>query len=356
MARFFHPLLMVLARATESELARYVEFLKAENRVLRSKLPKRVICTPAEKRRLVKLGKPLGPAIKELITIVTPRTFARWASDAGKKKKYQPKRKPGRPRTPDEIRELVIKMANENGWGLGRIMGELKRLGLRNICKSTVRNILKENGFDLGPSRGEGTWDEFIRIHAKTLWATDFVSKKVWTKIGLVEFFILFFIHIDSRKVHIAGVSANPDGPWMAQQARNMCMFFDDCPDKPEYIVCDRDSKYTKRFESILNSGGIELKKTSIRAPNQNAYAERFAQSLQVESLDHFIVLGEKHLVHIVREYEKYYNEVRPHSARDNLPLSMDKPPDEVKCLGPKDVVCHERLGGLLRYYERKVA
>ena len=153
MIRFFHPLLVVLARATEPELVLYVEFLKAENRILRSKLPKRVICTPAERSRLVKLGKPLGSAIKELITIVTPRSFARWASAEGasKQKKKTPTRKPGRPRTPDDIRKLVIQMATDNGWGLGRIMGELKRLGLRNICKSTVRNILKEHGFDLGP-------------------------------------------------------------------------------------------------------------------------------------------------------------------------------------------------------------
>ena len=278
------------------------------------------------------------------------------ALPARQRKKYQPTRKPGRPRTPEAIRELVIQMAKDNGWGLGRILGELKKLGIQSVSKSTVRNILIENGFDPGPHRGEGTWDEFIRIHAKTLWATDFITKKVWTKCGLVDFFILFFIHIDSRKVHIVGITPNPDEPWMAQQARNMCMFFDDWSDQPEYIVCDRDTKYTKKFETILNSDGIELKKTSVRAPNQNAYAERFAQTLQIECLDHFVVLGEKHLQYLVREFESYYNDQRPHSSRGNLPLSMDKPPDEVECLGPGDVVCRERLGGLLKHYERKAA
>jgi len=219
MARFFHPLIMVLARATESELARYMEYLKAENRILRDKLPKRVVCTPAERQRLVELGKPLGSAIKDLITIVTPRSFARWVSAAGgTKPEKKTTRKPGRPRTPEAIRELIIQMANDNAWGLGRILGELKQLGIRSVCKTTIRNILKEHGFDPGPKRGEGTWDDFIRIHAKTLWACDFISKRVWTLGGLVDFFVLFFIHVDTRKVHIAGITPNPDGRWMAQQ------------------------------------------------------------------------------------------------------------------------------------------
>lgn len=168
--------------------------------------------------------------------------------------------------------------------------------------------------------------------------------------------FILFFIHVDTRKVHIAGITPNPDGEWMAQQARNMCMFFDDWPDKPEYIVCDKDTKFTEQFEAILESDNIELKRTAVRAPNQNAYAERFAQTLQQECLDHFVVLGEEHLRHLIREFVAYYNEQRPHSSRGNLPLSMDQPPDPVESLGPGDVVCHERLGGLLRHYVRKAA
>ena len=119
MSKFFHPLLTVLARATESQLARYVEYLKEENRILRDKLPKRVVCTPGERQRLVKLGKPLGSAIKDLISIVTPRSFARWVSAADKsKKERKTTRKPGRPRTPEATRELIVQMAKDNGWRL----------------------------------------------------------------------------------------------------------------------------------------------------------------------------------------------------------------------------------------------
>jgi hypothetical protein len=179
MARVFHPLILLLARATSNELAQMVDYLKTENRILRSKLPRRVDLTPAERERLVKHGKPLGTKIKELITIVSPRTFARWLNGETKSVGKQPG-KGGRPRKPEELRQLVVQMAKDNGWGLGRIMGELKKLGIM-IAKGTVRNILLENGFDLGPTRGEGSWDEFMKMHAKTLWACDFFSKKVWT-------------------------------------------------------------------------------------------------------------------------------------------------------------------------------
>ena len=201
MARLLHPLLLLLARATENELVRYIEYLKGENRILRSKLPKRIAVTPAERTRLVKLGKPLGSAIKELIIVVSPRTFARWVS--GNSSKGTP-RKPGRPRKPEEIRQLIVQMAKDTGWGYKRILGELEKLRIRNISRSTVARILKEHGFDPGPKRGHGTWHEFVQRHSKTLWATDFFTKKVWTPRGLVEYYVLFFIHIDTRRVHVA--------------------------------------------------------------------------------------------------------------------------------------------------------
>jgi putative transposase len=210
MTRFLHPLLLLLVRATESELVRMIEYLKAENRILRSKLPKRIKVTQAERAGLVKLGMRLGTTINELITIVHPRTFARWI--CGAKAKGKPRR-PGRPRKPEEIRELIVQMATNTGWGYKRILGELKKLRIRSISRSTVARILQEHGFDPGPKRGAGTWHDFVQRHVKTLWATDFFTKKVWTPRGLVEFYVLFFIHIDTRRVHVAGLTANPDGP-----------------------------------------------------------------------------------------------------------------------------------------------
>jgi putative transposase len=197
-----------------------VEYVKAENHMLRDRLPKRLKVTVQERRRLVKLGRPLGSAIRELITIVTPRTFARWLKGEGQGPTSKRPRKPGRPRTPDEIREWVVRMARETGWGYSRILGELKKLGIYAIARSTVKNILKEHGLDPAPKRGEGTWTDFLKRHAATLYACDFFSKKVVTLRGVVEVFILFFIHVSSRRVHIAGMSTNPTQAWTAEHER----------------------------------------------------------------------------------------------------------------------------------------
>jgi len=206
MARFFHPLILMLASLTRSELARQIQYLKAENEILRAKLPKRVTVTPKERRRLLNLGRRIGPALKHLVTIVTYRTFLRWL--AGDRAGTGPRRR-GRPRTDEEVRETIIRLAKENGWGYTRILGELKKLGVHRLCRSTVINILKEHGLDPGPQRGEGSWDEFLKIHAKTLWACDFLTKKVWTKWGLAEFYILFFVHVGSRRVYVSGMATH---------------------------------------------------------------------------------------------------------------------------------------------------
>jgi len=296
MYRIFQPFLLMLAQASEHELARMIEYLKTENRILREKLPKRINVTLPERRRLVTLGQPLGSKLKELITIVSPRTFARWASGEGVTKGKGSPRGTGRPRTESEIEDLVVQIAKETGWGYTRILGELKKFGIRSIARSTVVNILKRHGLDPGPQRGEGSWDAFVKRHAATLWACDFFTKKIWTKSGLVDMFVLFFIHVGSRRVHISGMTTHPDGVWMVQQARNLTMFFDEQADRPQFLLRDHDTKFVKEFDGILESEGIEVKALGPRAPNLNAFAERWVQSVKQECLDHFVVFGESHL------------------------------------------------------------
>jgi putative transposase len=178
MTKIWRGFLLILAQATDRELAKMVEFLKAVNRILRSKLPRRVDVTPTERRHLIKLGKPLGTKIRELISIVSMRTFHRWLKAEGASERIaESSSKGGRPKTPTDVRTLVLRMANENGWGFGRILGELKKLGI-TISKTTVKKILRANGFDLGPKRGQGTWADFVERHAKTLWACDFSRRK----------------------------------------------------------------------------------------------------------------------------------------------------------------------------------
>jgi putative transposase len=353
MKRFVHPLLLLLARATEKELVQMVEYLKAENRMLRSRLPKRIEATPAERARLLKLGARLGSKLKEVISIVHPRTFARWLSESESGKKP---RKRGRPRKPEQIRQLILDMAKATGWGYRRILGELKKLRIYNISRTTVKRLLQDNGFDPGPKRGYGSWAEFIERHFKTVWVTDFFTKTVWTMRGPVTYYILFFIHLHTRRVHIAGMTPNPDGDWMALAARNMSMIF--AEEKPEFqpthIIRDRDTKFTHQFCSVLETDGIEFRPIPPRSPNLNPYAESFVGRVKAECLNHFIVFGENHLRHILKEWVSYYHRFRPHQGLGNVPINT--PPAPLHEFRSEDVVRHEALGGLLKHYERRAA
>lgn len=347
--------LLLLAKATDRELAKIVEFLKTENQILRSKLPKRVDVTPAEKRELIELGKPLGTKIRDLISIVCLRTFQRWLkAEEHRAPAGTPSTTGGRPKTTIDVRTLVLRMAKENGWGFGRIVGELNKLGI-SIGKTTVKEILRENGLDLGPKRGRGTWAEFVERHAKTLWACDFFQKKIWTLGGPVDYFVLFLIHVGSRRVIMAGMTPNPTAAWVTQQARNMAMEFHEQDHEPTHLIRDNDGKFPAQFDEIFKSENVKVVRTAIQAPNMNAFIERWIQSLQVECLDHFVVFGEDHFRYLIESYLVHYNGLRPHQSLDNLPLDghVLEPPVDWK---PEQVACAESLGGVLKSYSWKAA
>ena len=138
MTQLFHPLLALIASSTDKELAKYIEFLKVENQILRDRIQGQVHTTYEERKRLLKFGKPLGRAVEELITIVLPATFKKWVL-LEKNGKLKPKASKGRRRKPTEHRDLVIKIAEETGFGLTRIIGELRKLGI-GIAKFSVEN------------------------------------------------------------------------------------------------------------------------------------------------------------------------------------------------------------------------
>jgi len=332
-----------------------VEYLKAENRLLRDRLPKRLRVTVQERRRLVKLGRPLGSAVRHLVTIVTPRTFALWLMGERQGATAKRQRKPGRPRTPDEIRRWVVWMAYETGWGYSRILGELKKLGIRAIAKSTVKNTLKEHGLDPGPKGGEGTWTDFLKRHAATLYACDFFSKKVATLRGVLEVFVLFFIHVSSRRVHIAGMTTKPTQAWTAARAReSLCFLAGHAGERP-LLLRDHDTKFEGAFDAVLGENGVRVNKVGPQAPNLNAIAERWVQTVQHECLDHFVVFGEAHLRYLLSEFIAHYHLERPHQGLGNRPLSGADPP-RVAAAASGDIACDQRLGGLLKHYRRRAA
>jgi putative transposase len=267
-------------------------------------------------------------------------------------RKRQPKG-PGRRPTPQDVEDLILKLARENGWGYTRALGELRKLGVGKACRTTVLNIFRDNGLDPGPRRGPGSWDEFVKRHLATFWAYDFFSVKSWTLRGVVDLYVLFFLHAGSRKVFLAGVTAHPDAAWVAQQARNLALHLEATGQKATHLLRDRDARFTPQFDAVLEAEGIGVKPISARAPNRNALAERFAHSTRRECLDHFVFLGEKHLRYALGEWQRHYNEESPHHGVGNRPLAEWHEPEAAGAFRPSDVVCEERLGGLLKHYRR---
>jgi len=364
MKNLYHSLLLLIAGSTQKELAAQLRYLKTENEILRSKLPKRVPVTAQEKNRLVKFGTELGKALGELVSIVAPDTLRRWIRES-KKPGGIKQGKRGRPRTKEEIRELIIKFARENDWGYTRIMGELKKLGITPPSKNTVKNILKENGLDPGPKRGAGTWDEFLKMHAASLWQCDFYSKKVLTLKGFRDLYLLIFLHVDSRRVFISPSTFHPNEEWVKEQANAFLEHTKTTGLEAKVVMHDRDTKFTASFDEILSSDQGEVKEAAFRSPNTNAFVERFIQTIQQECLDYFIVFGQEHMDHLVNEFVTHYHEERPHQAKGNDRLHVllgeccspkqkpESPPNDSADFG---IECRLRLGGLLKHYVRKAA
>ncbi len=348
-------MLAYVTGSVDDELLRRNEYLVAENRILRAQIPGRVKLSDGERRTLAQIGKRLGrKALGEIASIVRPETILDWHRrlvarkfDGSKKRRY-----PGRPMIDQAIEALVVRFATENcNWGYDRIAGAIANLG-HTVSDQTVGNILKRHGIPPVPGRKKTTtWKDFIRAHRAVLAATDFFTTEVWTLSGLVTYYVVFVMHVATRRVHIAGLTPFPDERWMTRVARNLTMADVGFLVDHQYVIHDRDSKYCPAFDDTLRGGGVTPVRLPPRSPNLNAHAERWVRSVKDECLSKLILFGEPALRTALQAYTEHFHGERNHQGTGNLLLF---PSEEIDRTGP--VRCRERLGGLLKFYHRAAA
>src|SRR5438309_8051724 len=350
-------LLAYITGTVDQELLLRNAYLVTENRILRDQLKGRVRLSDGERKTLAEMGQKLGKkALAEVAKIVKPDTILVWHRTlvAQKFDGSQQRQSPGRPKVDPEVEALIVRMAQENrSWSYDRIVGALANLGL-TVSDQTVGNVLKRHGIPPAPERKTTTtWKEFIRMHMDVLVATDFFTTEVWTLGGLVTYYVLFFIHLGSRQVHIAGMTPHPNEAWMVQVARNLTMEQWGFLSPGQYLIHDRDGKYCPAFQHIIDTAGVTRVPLPPRSPNLNAYAERWVRSVKEECLSRLILFGEASLRHALTQYVAHYHHERNHQGKGNVLLFPAVSP-----AGENEgtIQCRERLGGLLKYYTHEAA
>jgi putative transposase len=283
--------------------------------------------------------------------IVTPQTLMRWHRELVRRKwTHKPKRL-GRPSLDLQIRELILNLARENSrWGCVRIQGELRKLGVR-VGATTIRALLRREGLGPAPRRRGPNWSEFLRAQAEGILACDFFT--VETAL-LKTLYVFFFIELSTRRVHVSGATRNPDAAWVTQQARNLVFDLDDREAPVRFLVRDRDSKYTRPFDTVFETEGAEVILIPIRSPKANAFAERWVETVRHECLDWILVLGRRHLDRVLRTYAEHYNTERPHRGLALQTPEGSPPVNPAECV--PEIQRRDLLGGLIHEYEAVAA
>jgi transposase InsO family protein len=258
------------------------------------------------------------------------------------------RRGPGRPPLDKETVELIVRMARDNlQWGYMRIRGELLKLGIR-VSATTIRTVLRRAGLGPAPRRGGPSWSEFLRSQAHGIVAFDFFTvETVWLR----TLYVLFAIELGSRRVHLLGITRNPDSAWVSQQARNLAV--SEVLQGVRFVIRDRDSKFSGPFDEVFRTEDAQVIKTPVRAPKANAFAERWVRTARRECLDHLLILGRRHLERVLREFVSHYNAERPHRG---LRLAPPSPPISSSPVSSSAVRRRDRLGGLIHEYHREAA
>lgn len=284
--------------------------------------------------------------LREVLLIFRPETVLRWHRELVRRKwTFRAANKVGRPPLADNLQRLILQMAQENPrWGYKRISGELLKLG-HPIDPITVRNVLRRHRVPPAPQRSYGglSWRRFLHHYRDQLIACDFFTVET---LRLHTVYVLFFIEVGTRRVHLAGCSAHPTSTWFTQQARQITWKLQGRASPIRFLIHDRDTKFSTQFDTIFRSEQIDIIRTPVRAPNANAFAERWVRTIRQECLDHVLILNEAHLRRILTEYITFYNERRPHQG-----LEQQAPIPKLSLAPAESVRSHPILGGIVYDY-----
>jgi putative transposase len=276
---------------------------------------------------------------------VTPETLLRWHRQLVARRWTFAHRGPGRPPLERSLRDLILRLGRENPhWGYKRIVGELKGLGIA-VSATSVRKVLLTAGLMPAPKRTRSTWRTFLRHQAASTLACDFLTVET---AFLQRIYVLFFIALATRRIEYIACTSTPDGGWVAQQARNLVMQLGD--EQPfRFLIHDRDAKFSHAFDEVFRTGGTSVIRTPVQAPDANAFAERWVRTLRTDCLDRILILGRRHLEHVLRVYRCHYNEHRPHRALHLVPPNGRDP---TPLHATDRLRCRDLLGGLIHEYE----
>ncbi len=291
----------------------------------------------------------LLPRRRWSIFFITPETLLRWHRRLVMLRWTYPRRGPGRPPLDPDVIALILRLARENPrWGYLRMQGELRGLGIR-ISATTIRRVLARAGLDPAGRRFGLSWRAFLRTQAASILATDFL---IVDTVFFRRLYVLSFIELDTRRVHLAGVTSHPTAAWVTQQARNLAITLGDALSARTFLIHDRDAIFAGSFDLVFRSEGLRVIRTPVRAPRANAICERWIGSLRRECLDWILIFGRRQLNGVLGEYVTHYNAHRPHRALDLLPPEANPIPLPTARASPRQVRRRDRLGGLLREYE----
>jgi putative transposase len=301
--------------------------------------------TPSDRVVLAMLAR-LLPRDRWPVFLVTPGTLLRWHRELVVRRWTYPRT--GRRRGLDPaVVDVVLRLARENPrWGYSRIVGECRKLGVA-VSATTVRRVLRRHRLGPAPRRGGPSWVQFLRAQAAGTLAVDFFTVET---VGLRRLYVLFVVEVERRRVHLAGITAQPTGDWVVQAARNLLMDLGERVDRFRFLVRDRDAKFTGGFDAVFAAAGVRLLKIPPRAATANAYAERSVRTVRVECLDWILIRNCQHLHRVLAVYLRHYNTARPHRG---LNLAVPQPAPAVLSGPARRVERIDVLGGLIHEYRR---